>query len=53
MRGRRECVGVCTHACEWVGRGGEGVVWCGVAWRGGGITELEKLKRQKGVCHVP
>lgn len=29
MRGRRECVGVCMDACEWVGRDGwmDGGMW--------------------------
>lgn len=47
MRGSRKCVWMCArmHVSEEVrvGRGGGG----------GGISEMEKPKRQKGSCHVP
>lgn len=43
MRGRREVVHVSGKA------GVEGLWGCMVE----GVSEMEKLKRQKGVCHVP
>lgn len=45
MRGSRKCVWMC--ACMHVS--GEVRVGRG----GGGISEMEKPKRQKGACHVP
>lgn len=40
MRGKRECVGVCTHACEWEGRVGGG----GVVERGQSDGKTQKTK---------
>lgn len=48
-------MGVCTHACEWVGRVGEGVVWGVVVWRGvveGSVRwKNSKDRRACVMCH--
>lgn len=50
MRGRRECVGVCMDACEWVGRGGWMDGWGDVA-EGSVRWKNSKDKRVCVMCH--